>query len=61
LHSVVLALGDAIPAEHVDAPWLEAVVAEADFIDDQQPLQAAVMAVLGSHSYRSPSLVRAPC
>ena len=56
LHSVVLALGDAIPAEHVDAPWLEAVVAEADFIGDQQPLQAAVMAVLGSHSYRSPSL-----
>lgn len=56
LHAVVLALGDAIPAECTDAPWLEAVVAEADFVDDQQPLLAAVMAVLGGHSYRSPSL-----
>lgn len=56
LHTVILALGDAIPAECLDAPWLEAVVAEADFVDDQQPLQAAVMAVLGGHSYRSPSL-----
>jgi DNA-binding NarL/FixJ family response regulator len=56
LHAVILALGDAIPAECMEAPWLEAVVAEADFIDDQQPLQAAVMAVLGGHSYRSPSL-----
>jgi DNA-binding NarL/FixJ family response regulator len=56
LHAVILALGDAIPAECMDAPWLEAVVAEADFVDDQQPLQAAVLAVLGGHSYRSPSL-----
>jgi DNA-binding NarL/FixJ family response regulator len=56
LHAVILALGDAIPAECIEAPWLEAVVAEADFVDDQQPLQAAVMAVLGGHSYRSPSL-----
>jgi len=56
LHAVILALGDAIPSECSDAPWLEAVVAEADFVDDQQPLQAAVMAVLGGHSYRSPSL-----
>lgn len=56
LHAVILALGDVIPAECIDAPWLEAVVAEADFVDDQQPLQAAVMAVLGGHSYRSPSL-----
>jgi len=56
LHAVILALGDAIPAECAEAPWLEAVVAEADFVDDQQPLQAAVMAVLGGHSYRSPSL-----
>lgn len=56
LHAVILALGDAIPAECMEAPWLEAVVAEADFVDDQQPLQAAVMAVLGGHSYRSPSL-----
>jgi DNA-binding NarL/FixJ family response regulator len=56
LHAVILALGDAIPAECADAPWLEAVVAEADFVDDQQPLQAAVLAVLGGHSYRSPSL-----
>ena len=53
---VVLALGDVIPAEYVDAPWLEAVVAEADLIDDQRPLQAAIMAVMGHHSYRSPSL-----
>ncbi|MFN5193221.1 MAG: response regulator transcription factor [Cyanobacteriota bacterium] len=56
LHAVILALGDAIPAECIDSPWLEAVVAEADFVDDQQPLQAAVIAVLGGHSYRSPSL-----
>jgi DNA-binding NarL/FixJ family response regulator len=56
LHCVVLALGDVIPAEYVDAPWLEAVVAEADFVEDQQPLQAAVLAVLAGHSYRSPSL-----
>ena len=56
LHSVILALGDSIPAECIDAPWLEAVVAEADFVDDQQPLQAAVLAVLGGRSYRSPSL-----
>jgi DNA-binding NarL/FixJ family response regulator len=52
----VLALGDVIPAEFVDAPWLEAVVAEADFVEDQQPLKAAVLAVMGGHSYRSPSL-----
>lgn len=56
LKVVVLALGDVIPAQYVDAPWLEAVVAEADFIGDQRPLQAAVMAVMGHHSYRSPSL-----
>ena len=53
LKVVVLALGDVIPAQYVEAPWLEAVVAEADFIGDQRPLQAAVM---GHHSYRSPSL-----
>lgn len=56
LRTVILALGDAIPAECIEAPWLEAVVAEADFVDDQQPLRAAVMAVLGGHPYRSPSL-----
>jgi DNA-binding NarL/FixJ family response regulator len=56
LHCVVLALGDVIPAEFVDSPWLEAVVAEADFVEDQQPLKAAVLAVMGGHSYRSPSL-----
>jgi len=56
LKVVVLALGDVIPAEYADAPWLEAVVAEADVVDDQRPLQAAVMAVMGHHSYRSPSL-----
>lgn len=56
LKVVVLALGDLIPAEYSDAPWLEAVVAEADFCGDQRPLQAAVMAVMGGHSYRSPSL-----
>jgi DNA-binding NarL/FixJ family response regulator len=56
LKVVVLALGDVIPAEYAEAPWLEAVVAEADVVDDQRPLQAAVMAVMGHHSYRSPSL-----
>ena len=53
---VVLALGDVIPAEYAEAPWLEAVVAEADVVADQRPLQAAVLAVMGHHSYRSPSL-----
>ena len=56
LKVVVLALGDAIPVEYAEADWLEAVVAEADFIEDQKPLQAAVIAVMGHHSYRSPSL-----
>ncbi len=56
LKVVVLALGDVIPAEYAEAPWLEAVVAEADVVDDQRPLQAAVMAVIGRHVYRSPSL-----
>jgi len=56
LKVVVLALGDVVPAEYNEAPWLEAVVAEADFIGDQRPLQAAVIAVMGHHSYRSPSL-----
>ena len=56
LKVVVLALGDVIPAQYADAHWLEAVVAEADFIGDQRPLQAAMMAVMGHHSYRSPSL-----
>jgi DNA-binding NarL/FixJ family response regulator len=56
LKVVVLALGDVIPAEYVEAPWLEAVVAEADVVADQRPLQAAVLAVMGNHSYRSPSL-----
>jgi DNA-binding NarL/FixJ family response regulator len=56
LKVVVLALGDVIPAQYADVPWLEAVVAEADVIGDQRPLQAAVMAVMGHHSYRSPSL-----
>ncbi|MEB3335291.1 MAG: response regulator transcription factor [Cyanobacteriota bacterium] len=56
LHCIVLALGDFIPAEHAEAPWLEAVVAEADFVEDQQPLKAAVVAVMTGHSYRSPSL-----
>ncbi|MCP9835237.1 MULTISPECIES: response regulator transcription factor [unclassified Cyanobium] len=53
---VLLALGDVIPAEYADAPWLQAVVAEADVVDDQRPLQAAVMAVMGRHHYRSASL-----
>lgn len=56
LKVVVLALGDAIPVEYAEASWLEAVVAEADFIEDQKPLEAAVMAVMGHHFYRSPSL-----
>lgn len=56
LHCVVLALGDVIPAEYAEATWLEAVVAEADFVEDQEPLKAAVLAVMSGHSYRSPSL-----
>ena len=56
LRVVVLALGDVIPAQYVEATWLEAVVAEADFIGNQRPLQAAVLAVMGQHFYRSPSL-----
>jgi DNA-binding NarL/FixJ family response regulator len=56
LKVVMLALGDVIPAEYEHAPWLEAVVAEADIVDDQRPLQAAMIAVMGHHSYRSPSL-----
>jgi len=56
LKVVILALADVIPAEYVEAPWLDAVVAEADVVDDQRPLQAAVIAVMGNHAYRSPSL-----
>lgn len=56
LKVVVLALGDAIPIEYANAPWLEAVVAEADIIEDRKPLEAAVLAVMGHHSYRSASL-----
>jgi DNA-binding NarL/FixJ family response regulator len=56
LKVIVLALGDAIPAEYADATWLEAVVAEADVVKDQHPLQAALIAVMGHHGYRSPSL-----
>ena len=50
LKVVVLALGDAIPVEYANASWLEAVVAEADIIEDRKPLEAAVLAVLGHHS-----------
>ena len=53
---IVLALTDEIPVEHDNAPWLEAVVAEVDLIENQKPLEAAVLAVMGNHSYRSPSL-----
>lgn len=56
LKVVVLALGDAIPVEYANAPWLEAVVAEADIIEDRKPLEAAVLAVMGHHHYRSESL-----
>ncbi len=56
LKVVMLALGDVIPAEHAEAPWLQAVVAEADVVDDQRPLEAAVMAVMADHAYRSASL-----
>lgn len=56
LKTVVLALGDVIPVEFSDADWLQAVVAEADFIDDQKPLEAAIIAVMGNHGYRSVSL-----
>jgi len=48
---VYFAVHEAPPAEVAGA-----VVAEADVVDDQRPLQAAVMAVMGHHSYRSPSL-----
>ena len=37
------------------------MVAEADFVGDQQPLRAAVMAVLGGYSYRSPPYGQASC
>ena len=47
LKVVVLSLSDAIPIEYDNAPWLEAVVAEADIIDDRKPLEAAVLAVMG--------------
>jgi hypothetical protein len=47
LHSVVLAQGDAIPAECSYAPWLEALVSEANCLDERPLLQAAVMAILG--------------
>ncbi len=56
LKVVVLALSDAIPVEYDNPLWLEAVVAEADIIEDRKPLEAAVPAVMGHHSYRSPSL-----
>tara|TARA_Y100000991_G_scaffold22808_1_gene14635 strand:+ start:203 stop:889 length:687 start_codon:yes stop_codon:yes gene_type:complete len=56
LKTVVLALGDIIPVEFSSAEWLQAVVAEADFIDDQKPLEAAIIAVMGNHAYRSSSL-----
>jgi DNA-binding NarL/FixJ family response regulator len=56
LKVVMLALGDVIPAEHADAPWLQAVVAEADVVEGQRPLEAAVMAAVADHSYRSASL-----
>ncbi|MEB3200151.1 MAG: response regulator transcription factor [Synechococcaceae cyanobacterium] len=56
LKVVLLALGDVIPVEYLEAPWLQAVVAEADFVEDERPLQAALLAVMGQHSYRSPSL-----
>ncbi|MFM7229977.1 MAG: response regulator transcription factor [Cyanobacteriota bacterium] len=56
IRTVMLCLGDVIPAQYQDATWLQAVVAEADFIDDNKPLDAAIIAVTGNHSYRSPSL-----
>jgi DNA-binding NarL/FixJ family response regulator len=56
IRTVMLCLGDVIPAEHQDAPWLQAAVAEADFVDDNKPLDAAIIAVMGHHSYRSPTL-----
>ena len=56
LKVVVLSLSDVIPIEYDNAPWLEAVVAEADIIEDRKPLEAAVLAVMGNRSYRSPSL-----
>ena len=56
LKVIVLALTDEIPVEYDNAPWLEAVVAEIDLIENQKPLESALLAVMGNHSYRSPSL-----
>ncbi len=56
LKVVVLALNDAIPVEYDNAAWLEAVVAEVDIFENRKPLEAAILAVMGHHSYRSPSL-----
>jgi len=50
---VVLSLSDAIPIEDNNAPWFEAVVAEADIVEDRKPLGAAVLVVIGQHSLRS--------
>ena len=38
------------------AKQTQQAVAEADVVADQRPLQAALLAVMGHHSYRSPSL-----
>lgn len=52
--TVLLALGNTIPIQYMNAPWLHAVVAETDFINECTPLHAAVTAVLSGDSYRSP-------
>jgi hypothetical protein len=49
-------LADVIPTDGAEAPWLAAVVSEAPVVDDQRPLQAALIAVMGQHSCRTPSL-----
>ena len=56
LLAVILALGDAIPVECIENPWLEAVAAGADFVGNQQLLKTAVMAMLGGPYYRSSTL-----
>ena len=61
LKVLVLALSDAIPVEYDNAPWLEAVVAEADIIEDRKPLEAAVLAVMGHHPTEVPRCAPMNC
>ena len=59
LKVVVLALGDAIPVEYANAPWLEAVVAEADIIEPVREYTAVIpslsRSIMASMSSVSPN------